>query len=243
MVINSEVRWGPAIHRFGKHFDHGLLSAAWRWRTKKTEKKTKHDFSAMTSQSWTSFDEALRIKLQKRHEPKKTDKDLVVKGSNGYKKETDETDYRAELTTKYSELTECVNETIKELVPEKQWIKKNGRVVSKETKELFTKRVREYQKKEPTKERRKEWNKKIRIACRNDYRQWVARWAQKIEDADNRGDTREIYRGVKALSGKQFGASKRPTQRKSTEQGEEEIGASPEEKDEEVRASSDVTGH
>ena len=38
LVTNVEVRWGPSIHRFGKPFDHGFLSAIWRWKTIKKKK-------------------------------------------------------------------------------------------------------------------------------------------------------------------------------------------------------------
>ena len=106
-----------------------------------------------------------------------------------------------------------MRETIDELVPEKKWLKKNGRVVSQETKALFERRAKEYQKHKPTAERRKAWNKKIQIACRNDYRSWVTTWVQKIEKADNRGDTKEIYRGVKSLSGGSAFSATKPTEK------------------------------
>ena len=65
MVINSKTRWGPSIHRFGQAFDHGLLSASWRWKTKRQRKKKARNYAAMTeNQSWSEFDTALRIKLQ-----------------------------------------------------------------------------------------------------------------------------------------------------------------------------------
>ena len=139
------------------------------------------------------------------------------------------------LAERYSHLTACVYATIKEVVPEKKWIKKNGRVVSKETKELFEKRAREFQKKKPTASRRKQWNKKIRVACRNDYRLWVTRWVSKIEEADRKGDTKAIYRGAKALGGAAGGRGKKPTERKQKKEqrasGEQpEIAASTEPK-------------
>ena len=52
-------------------------------------------------------------------------------------------------------MTKYVYETIKAVVPEKKWIKKNGRVVSEETKQLFEKRQQEYQKQKPDAARRK----------------------------------------------------------------------------------------
>ena len=64
MVRNSSVKWAPAMHRFGQKFDHAMLSATWRWRTKKTDKFEAPDYQAMDSQSWDRFDSHLRIKTQ-----------------------------------------------------------------------------------------------------------------------------------------------------------------------------------
>ena len=33
------------------------------------------------------------------------------------------------------------------------------------------------------------------------YRKWVSGWVQQIEQADNKGDTKTIYQGVKTLGG------------------------------------------
>ena len=195
MVLHTETRWGPSIHRFGQPFDHGFLSATWRWRTKKKKKSRARDYAAM-SQSWPEFDTRLRLKLQQAEEPTRL-----------------EDNAQEQLASRYEHLTKSVRETIDELVPEKRWLKKNGRVVSEETKVLFEKRAKEYQKQKPTTERRKTWNKKIQTACRNDYRAWVARWVERIEQADNKGDTKAIYQGVKSLSGGSAFSTTKPTEK------------------------------
>ena len=207
MIIGSEVRWGPSIHRFGQKFDHGLVSAKWRWKTKKKKKQKRPDFAAMGSQSWPSFDEDLRIRLQKQEEPRAEVEKHVVE-----QKEHEDTVTAEDLGAEYSKLAKCVYETIKNIVPEKKWIQKNGRVVSKETKKLFEDRAKEFKKQAPTKVRRKRWNRRIRNACRNDYRSWVTTWVQKIEHADEKGNTKEIFKGVKALSGSTTHSSTAPTE-------------------------------
>ena len=83
----------------------------------------------MNSQSWPTFDETLRIKLQADNEPKK---------------QAQRVDDTENLANSYEKLTSCVYETIKEIVPEQKWIKKNGRVVSEETKKLFEQRTQEF---------------------------------------------------------------------------------------------------
>lgn len=57
--------------------------------------------------------------------------------------------------------------------------KKDGRVVSNETKDLFEARAKEFQKETPTKNRRKRWNKKIRSKYKKDYRMWVTNRVEK----------------------------------------------------------------
>ena len=63
MIKNVRTRWGSAFHRFGQKFDHGMLSATWRWKTKKTQRFETADFRAMNAQSWKEFDADLRIRL------------------------------------------------------------------------------------------------------------------------------------------------------------------------------------
>ena len=48
------------------------------------------------------------------------------------------------------------------------------------------------------------------------YHDWVTRWVQRVEDADNRGNTKAVYDGVAALaakSRKRF--TKQPTRKKT----------------------------
>ena len=50
----------------------------------------------------------------------------------------------------------------KNIVSEKKWVQKNGRVMSNETKKLFEDRAKEFKKQNPTNEHRKRWNRHIR---------------------------------------------------------------------------------
>ena len=211
LMVKVEVKWGPSIHRFGKPFDHGFLSAIWRWKTSKKKKTQRSNFAAMSNQSWPEFDTRLRIKLQEQEEPQRKETyEINESGTAGSAQAL-----KQDLASKYERLTKCVQETIKEVVPEKQWLKKNGRVVTQATRELFDKRAKEYSKKQPTPTRRKRWNKIIRDACTNDFRKWVSDWVEVIEKADHKGDAKAIYSGVKALSGAKRTISKRPTMREA----------------------------
>ena len=97
-------------------------------------------------------------------------------------------------------------------MPSKKKTFRNGRYVSEKTQKLFEERKAAYAKQTPTLVERKKWNKAITRSCRNDYRDWVSRWTERIEEANNMGDTKEIYRGVKAVSGlKQTFTDTQPT--------------------------------
>ena len=118
MVINAGTRWGPSLHRFGQKFDHGLLSATWRWKTKKTTRFETADFKAMDSQSWRSFDRDLRIRTQELEETR-----VVEHGHNGHallnaaKEREEETAFLN--VTKLKEEMSVELETIKVVVPTK----------------------------------------------------------------------------------------------------------------------------
>ena len=97
--------------------------------------------------------------------------------------------------------------TIAEVVPDKKKLTRNGRTISEESKALFEKRKREFSKSKPTANERKKWNKRIKNACRQDYRDWMARWVDTIEKTNN-----TIFHTTTTLSDSNtpFG-SKKPT--------------------------------
>ena len=62
-VRDCSVKWGASLHRFGKKFDHGLLSATWDWRIRTEKRDPPPDFKAMTDEKWQAFDDTLREQL------------------------------------------------------------------------------------------------------------------------------------------------------------------------------------
>ena len=100
----------------------------------------------------------------------------------------------------YEKLTETTRETIEEVVSKKERSMYNGRYVSNETKNLFEERTRTFVKTKPCTKTRKIWNKKIRRACRNDYKEWVKKWTERMEEANRLGNAREVYRAMRAVS-------------------------------------------
>ena len=204
-----------------------------------TEKSQRSNFGVITSQSWSEFDTRLRIKLQAGEEPPKNEVGYDISASSAVTEGQANKTTEQKLANEYEKITKCVQETINEVVPEKQWLKKNGRVVTQATRDLFDKRAKEYSKRLPTADRRKRWNKVIRDACTNDYRKWVSTWVETIEKADHKGDTKTIYSGVKALSGAKRSTGKHPTMRddRAASQASCESKRTAKFKQEQVRAS------
>ena len=137
MVRNCDPKWGASMHRFGHKFDHGLLRARWRWKTKKTQRYETADYTAMTDQSWDEFDCDLRIRIEEKQKTRVQNSGHIGQGNLPTQK-----DLSQELGT----MTTCIQETIKTAVPKKKNMKKKGREVSKETMELHEKRTKAFRK-------------------------------------------------------------------------------------------------
>ena len=68
---------------------------------------------------------------------------------------------------------------------------------------LYKQRIRDFNSgRTITKEDRTAWHKVLKQAGLDDYKDWVESWVAKIAAADNQGDTKEIAKGVKVLSGR-----------------------------------------
>ena len=130
MIINTETKWGPSIHRFGHQFDHALVSATWRWRTKKTEQIGRPDFRAMDDQRWAEFDSDLRIRIA---ESRQTRYDKPQSTGNMVKSSIEE---------EYEQLTQMVRKSIDKVVPSKKRIKRMAESYLKKQK-LCSKRERD----------------------------------------------------------------------------------------------------
>ena len=63
-VKNSDTKWAPSIHRFGRAFDHSLLQITWRWRTKSAKLVVGKDFKAMLKSDWVALDTAIDNNLK-----------------------------------------------------------------------------------------------------------------------------------------------------------------------------------
>ena len=144
---------------------------------KKTDQIRRSDFETMDEQRWAAFDCDLRIRMARSKQAGYDDSQQAASKMQEQKAEE-------ESHAEYEHMTRLVRESIEAVVPPKTWSKKNGRIVSDETKALYEARTRQYQASKPTQEARKRWNRKIRSSCRKDYRTWVTKC---VHRADRKG--------------------------------------------------------
>ena len=124
---------GPILHRFGQKFDHGFLSVTWRWKPKRTQRCKTADFKDMDDQSWVSFDQDLRIRMQEAKETR-----VFQPGHNGHRRNcafinaakeklpTNQT--KTDTWPELEKMRECTKETITAVVPKKKKKFKNGSI-------------------------------------------------------------------------------------------------------------------
>ena len=188
------VKWDTSLHRFGKKFDHGLLSTTWSWRVRTEKSSPPPDYKSMTAAMWADFDVALRERL--------------VAGDDDMAAEVTEPSMARHL----DRMTKAIAQTIETKVPKKVKVKFDGREASAKTKALFDQRIRDYNSgREIKKSDRKAWNSVIAKTCKQDYQDWLKRWIHKIEQADINGDSKAVGQGVKVISGtSKQGFSKKP---------------------------------
>ena len=190
-VQDCKVKWAPAIHRFGSHFDHGLIHMRFRMRIQNSLMPIgRPDFG-------TFKDESTR-----------EDFEATIKAAATEKTATETT-----IDMMYQRMTEAIQEGI-DFLPKVP--RKRGKVQRRSTKtmQMFQERAAEYQGiKRGSPEWlaiAKTWRNKIKNSCREDYRLHVNRIIEKMEAAAAKGDHRGVYEGVKKLTGGSSRTSREP---------------------------------
>jgi len=174
-VTNSKVRWGPAIQRWGRKFDHGLVECNWRVRICKPKKMHRPDFSALkNTETAQKFDATIREGLQ-------TD----VEESNPSKR--------------LKQLNDATKKATSDL-PSLKPTPFRKRLVSQHTRSLIDARAKRYQGSPVELQERKAINKEISRSCREDYRAYISSVVDQIGKAADCGNLREVSKLTKSIS-------------------------------------------
>ena len=208
MVTSAKTKWSAAYHRFGTKFDHALICIEWQWRLRMCKSQPQPCYEEMTPQKWEEFDRRLEVRLGQLQ----GDVEITEQAMGEH----------------YDQVAKSIRDTIQEVVPPRAKAKYNGRTVSEKTKRLYDLRTRDFASgREIKKSDRDAWNKTLGKAAKKDYDDWVNRWVETMEEADEKGDVRKVYEGARALAGKsKNGRSTQPTKKKNGDiiQSEEELG-------------------
>ena len=185
-VTDSKTNWTPSVHRFGKPFDHSLLQIKWSWRVKKEPVVKRKDFKNMTPTNWARLNDCIKDNLAA-NEPTAIAEDSHV-------------------DTELKRMNTCIQQAIKECVPDKKRLSTVKREVSDDTRRLYEERARKFSAitargGKVSKQLRKRWYRKIKSANLRDYNTWLEKMTVEMEEANSRGDTEAVFRIVKIISG------------------------------------------
>ena len=178
-VRDCKVKWGIACQRWGRHYDHGMISCLLKSRIRMRRKTNVIlDFSQLKSDQalQSLFEEQVRSKLS----------------SHQY----DRTDPTESLST----LQDSVSSAATTVIPKRASPSLRRRNVSSQTRDLFQSRQENFYKMNG--QQRKAASRAISNSAREDYRSYVSSILSDIEVAHRTGNTREVTRLTKVLSGK-----------------------------------------
>ena len=183
----SRVRWGPAIQRWGRKFDHGLVECVWKVRLRAPKKIHNPDFAALKKDSEIArkFDADIRDRLSS---------------------EIDVTNPCERL----KRLNAATKKAISAL-PNRKPQPRRKRYVSDQTRTLIESRAQQFQQLQPEKQERRKLNREISRSCRNDYRTYISGVVSDIATAADTGNMREVSRLTKSISSDKKSSSIMPS--------------------------------
>ena len=187
-IRNCQVKWGISCQRWGRKYDHGMVSCTLKTRIKMLPKTTAVlDFSVLKGDAHIreAFDERVRSNLSSEH----YDQSIPAES--------------------LAALTKSVSAAANSTLPKQSHLSLRRRSISTRTRNLFASRQSNYH--NMSIEQRKEASRAITNSTREDYRSYVDGIITDIEAADKTGNAREITRLTKVLSGKSRKPSTMPS--------------------------------
>ena len=178
-AYKSRVKWGVSCQRWGRKYDHGLVSCDWHCRVTSRGQQEKHiDY----------------LPLERDDEARKRFDASVAQ-------HMDESPYDLDnASASLTRLTMCISTAAQETLPVKQPKPFRKREVSQHTKLLFEERHRNFHKLNELE--RRELTRAIATSSRDDYRQYIHKVLDDIETAESVGNVRIVSKLTSTLSHK-----------------------------------------
>jgi hypothetical protein len=188
-VTQCRPKWGPSKHRdlHGHKNDHALVECTWRWRLKAVRPQPVKDYDCLYEQKADDDGNPIKNEMLQAFEDELEHK-LGELDYSMY-------DSAAEMYRKFCTAVAHAVDTVLPTVKKKKGIR---RKISDKTKSLFEQRKNM----KGTKEEYAKVQSEIKESSLDDFKQWVSEWADDMQGANGRGDTRAIYNAVKALASK-----------------------------------------
>ena len=182
--------WGVSCQRWGRHFDHGLVSCVLARRVESQSKRIRSiDYSSLvgvdSAEQRERYDAQVRVRLAA------TPCDTTVAAES------------------LERLAKCMRDTAEEILPLKRRHPLRKRHVSEHTRQLYDLRRRHFE--QLSDDERKDAARAISRSCREDYRAYMDGVLGDMAAAERCGNGREVSRLTRVLSGKRNGDFVMPT--------------------------------
>ena len=175
----SRVKWCVSCRRWGRHYDHGLVTCDWHCRiTSRAQRERYVDYSTLAR------DEELQERFNAAVVSQLEDSPCDLDNAS------------ASLTR----LTKCVTDAARKTLPLKRSQPLRKRHVSERTEQLYDDRRRNYARQSD--DERREATRAITVSSREDYREYVNGVLDDIEGAESVGNMRKVTKLTRTLANK-----------------------------------------
>ena len=186
-IMNCKVKWGISCQRWGRHFDHGLIECTVKSRTRKTKVTLTKDYSVLKSDAvaQAAFDLSVSSNLSRQD----------------YNKE--------DPVESFINMHKAISDAADSTLPVKKLQPLRKRQVSSRTKELYDQRKNNFE--NMSTEQRKTAQHLIVKSIREDYLAYIDTILNEMEVAERTGNSRELTKLRKMLSGNSNHSSTMPS--------------------------------
>ena len=182
------MKWGVSCQRWGRHYDHGLVTCGWHCRVVSKGQRERHvDYASLER------DEGVRERFDASVARHLADSPCDVDSASA----------------SLSRLTKCVTDAARETLPVKRSQRVRKREVSQRTKLLFEERRRNFGKMNDRE--RHVATRAITVSSRDDFRHYVHSVLDDMEAAESVGNLRTVTKLTRILAHKDCRTSCNPS--------------------------------